>query len=234
MGSLGLASGGTAIAVLSSLTFPAHLAPIPPAAVVAGAAVAVPAVLAPGGVAGLRAGYLIGAAGAALAYLSAGWGSLPALTFSCLLLGAGNTAIFFSRYVAARQESVAFERAIGHVLFATSIGAVLSPLLIGPSAVLAGPRPAVAGILLVTAVLYLCASVVLSFRGKDRAAPAPGRPRSGRAGGTRSALAVLAVANAAMVAVMTVGAIHIERDLGPARWASSSPPTSWRCSHPPH
>lgn len=29
MGSPGLASGGTAIAVLSSLTFPAHLAPIP-------------------------------------------------------------------------------------------------------------------------------------------------------------------------------------------------------------
>lgn len=76
--------------------------------------------------------------GAALVILAAVGSSFAFLLTGSTVLGAGNTAVFLTRYAAAEVGDDAMRgRAIGTVFFAAVLGAVASPNLLGPSSDLA-------------------------------------------------------------------------------------------------
>jgi MFS family permease len=88
--------------------------------------------------AGLAAGYAVGVVGAVVAIAAIVAASLPALLAGTFLIGFGNSSNQLSRYVAAdmypdhRRAS-----AIGTVVWAATVGAVLGPNLIGPAGAVA-------------------------------------------------------------------------------------------------
>ena len=166
---------------------------------------------------GLRLGYGLAALGAATAVVSIERGSLLFLLLGMMLLGAGNGGAQLSRYAAA--ELAAPDRrglALGAVVWAGTIGAVVGPALISPSASLGSrldldPLAAVFVVgLLVTAV---AAVVIGAMRrgGVPASSPGPSRPplellRLPRA---RTALVAMLTGQLTMVAVMTMTPLHI-------------------------
>jgi Major Facilitator Superfamily len=132
-------------------------------------------------------------------------------------LGAANAAIFLSRYAAAELGGETGRgRALGVVFFATALGAVLSPNLLGPSGDLAGAvgLPGLAGLYLVALAAFVGAGFLLA------ALPSASLPvgerravtrRELRAGlwSARMALVLLALTNLVMVAVMAIAPIHM-------------------------
>src|SRR6266511_1905766 len=112
----------------------------------------------------LAAGYAAGAAGAALVVLAAVAANLAALLVGSALLGGANAAIFLTRYAAAEAAGErARGRAVGLIFFSTSIGAVAGPLLLGPSGRLAHAvgLPALTGLYLIAAVAFAAAALAL-------------------------------------------------------------------------
>jgi hypothetical protein len=135
------------------------------------------------------------------------------------VLGAGNTAVFLAGYAAADIGDDAMRgRAIGTVLFAAALGAVVSPNLLGPSGELARllGLPPLTG-LYVIAVLCFSVAALLLAAVSDSGAPylrsraaLLGAHTSSRvsqediihglsASPTRAALAILAATNLVMV-----------------------------------
>jgi MFS family permease len=87
---------------------------------------------------GIVAGYGIGVVGAAIAVASVVMRSVPLLMVGTLLIGFGNASNQLSRYVAADLVPNANRAsAIGLVVWASTVGAVLGPNLVGPSGVVA-------------------------------------------------------------------------------------------------
>ena len=87
---------------------------------------------------GIVAGYGIGVVGAAIAVASVVIRSVPLLMVGTLLIGFGNASNQLSRYVAADLAPNANRAsAIGLVVWASTVGAVLGPNLVGPSGVVA-------------------------------------------------------------------------------------------------
>jgi MFS family permease len=87
---------------------------------------------------GLAAGYAVGVAGAMLATLAIIVRSMPLLLFGTLLVGFGNASNQLSRYAAADMFPVHRRAsALGTVVWAATIGAVLGPNLVGPSGTVA-------------------------------------------------------------------------------------------------
>ena len=87
---------------------------------------------------GLALGYVLGTAGVGLIVFAASAGSLAVFLAGSVVLGAGNTAVFMTRYAAAEVGGEAMRgRALGAVFFATALGAGASPGLLGPSGDLA-------------------------------------------------------------------------------------------------
>src|SRR6266511_2293771 len=168
----------------------------------------------------LAAGYAAGAAGAALVVLAA-------LLVGSALLGGANAAIFLTRYAAAEAAGErARGRAVGLIFFSTSIGAVAGPLLLGPSGRLAHAvgLPALTGLYLIAAVAFAAAALALgtaSAAGRaggvahlGRAEATTPRTRGELTRGLRAApaslgLGLLATANFVMVAVMAVAPVHL-------------------------
>ncbi|MFL6174318.1 MAG: MFS transporter [Marmoricola sp.] len=116
---------------------------------------------------GLVVGYLLGAAGSALAVLAGVLSSMPLLLVGATLLGSTSSANYASRYAAtdlAPAESRG--RALAIVVWATTIGAVLGPNLTGPSADLADRLgiPELTGPFALGAAGMLVAAVVLAVR----------------------------------------------------------------------
>lgn len=114
----------------------------PGAAVVIGAAVGASALSAlmarRGRRPGIAAGYAIGVVGAVVAIMAIVAVSLPLLLLGTMLVGFGNSSNQLSRYVAADMYPTARRAsAIGTVVWAATIGAVLGPNLIGPGGVVA-------------------------------------------------------------------------------------------------
>jgi hypothetical protein len=134
-----------------------------------------------------------------------------------LLLGAGNTAVMLGRYAAADLgNQSARGRAMGAVLAATTVGAVVGPNLLAPAGALAGTLGLVAltGPYLVAAVGFAAAAAAIGV----------GLPHDGPLGGSAlgplrrgqpidaqgaMGLAVLMVANLVMVGVMTMAPVHL-------------------------
>ena len=222
IGALGLAAGGSAGALLAEdMTGNTALAGLPLGALVAGSAVSALLISwrtgRAGRTAGLVLGYAIGTAGAALVIAAAVVDDLALLLAGSAALGAANAAIFLSRYAAAELGGETGRgRALGVVFFATAVGAVLSPNLLGPSGDLAEAvgLPGLAGLYLVALAAFVGAGFLLAALPSASLPVGEGRAvtRSElRAGlwSARVALVLLAVTNLVMVAVMAIAPIHM-------------------------
>jgi len=235
IGSTGLAAGGTAGALLAAdITGTGAAAGLPVAALILGSAgAAVPlSRLAAGGRRGrgLALGYLLGAAGAATVLVAAAGRNLPLLLAGSAILGAGNSAVFLTRYAAVDTcQPAARGRALGTVLLATTAGAVLSPVLLAPSGTVAQALglPRYAGLYLVALVAFGAAAVMFAAATRPgtpwlgRAAGALARDRATgrvrrlpldaalRAPGTVPAVVAFAMANFIMVGTMAVAPVHL-------------------------
>jgi predicted MFS family arabinose efflux permease len=222
IGALGLAAGGSAGALLAKeMTASSAAAGLPLGALVVGSAAG--AILIAGRTsrvdraAGLRLGYGIGTVGAAIVIVSAIVESFGLLLAGSAALGAANAAIFLTRYAAAELGGEAGRgRALGVVFFATALGAVASPNLLGPSGDLAGALglPRLTGLYLVAIAAFLAAALMLGALPRRSHTAGAGQGigraelRSGLAG-ARVALIVLAASNLVMVAVMAIAPVHL-------------------------
>lgn len=234
IGSMGLAAGGTSGALLGvEMTGSEAAAGLPLGLLVAGSAAAALLVSRRTDSAGrgrsLGLGYVLGAAGAALVVVAAAASSLLLLLLGSTLLGAGNAAIFLTRYAAAEVGGEAMRgRALGAVLFATAFGAVVSPSLLGPSGNLAAiiGLPSLAGLYLVAIPCFAVSALLLAtvsnpkvpLLGRGAALLGPReRPQVTRRGlatglgapSARAALVILAATNLVMVAVMAIAPVHL-------------------------
>jgi MFS family permease len=222
IGATGLAAGGTAGALLGvDLAGSDAAAGVPLGLLVVGSAASAPLIsyLTPrlGRERSLALGYFVGAVGAEVVVIAAVAESLTVLLVGSVLVGAANAAIFLTRYAAADGVRPAVRgRALGTVFFATALGAIASPLLLGPSGDLAEllGLPGLSG-------LYLVATAAFAIAGGTlvAASPAPVRDSARitrhelvaglRARGTRISLLVLGAGNFVMVAVMAVAPVHM-------------------------
>lgn len=181
---------------------------------------------------GLVAGYLLGAAGSALAVLAGAADSMTLLLLGAVLLGATSSATYASRYAAtdlAPEESRG--RALAIVVWATTIGAVAGPNLTGPSAEVADwlDIPELTGPFALGAVGMLVAALVIWVRmrpdplllaratyadavgGDVPAEPArPVRQVLRERPVLVAAISGLAAAHAVMIAVMVMTPLHME------------------------
>lgn len=229
IGASGLAAGGTAGALLGSELMSSGAVGLPLGLLVIGSAAAAPLIARESARAGrprgLALGYFAGVVGAIIVIVSASTDNVAALLVGSTLLGAANAAIFLSRYAAAELGGArARGRALGVVLAATAIGAIISPNLLGPSGELADALglPELSGLYLVAIVAFAVAAVLLllipsprSQRGIDTAVGAGGGTLRRLTAGlavreVRIALIVLAASNLIMVAVMAVAPVHMK------------------------
>lgn len=143
------------------------LSGIPPAAAVAGTAigsVVLSRLMARRGRRpGLLAGFLVAAGGAAAALVAAVIGSFPLLLVGMLAFGFGNSAALLGRFAAAEIYPV--ERrtsALGLILSASTIGAVVGPALVAPAGQLAVSRglPSLGGAMALSAVVFAAAGLL--------------------------------------------------------------------------
>lgn len=117
--------------------------------------------------AGLAAGYLTGALGAAGVVAAAALDSVVLLFAALLVYGAGTATNLQARYAGADLAAPARRgRAVSTVLVATTLGAVVGPNLVGLTADLAQALnvPALAGPFILAALAYAAAGLVLWLR----------------------------------------------------------------------
>ncbi len=83
---------------------------------------------------GLQLGYLLAAGGGLLSAIGAERSQLPLFLVGLFLLGSGQASNLLARYAAADLAAAdERSRAMSRILFASTFGAVLGPLLIGPA-----------------------------------------------------------------------------------------------------
>jgi MFS family permease len=231
IGSLGLAAGGTAAALLAvAMTGSDATAGLPLGALAAGQTAAALLVARmtgrAGRGAGLILGYAIGALGASIVVVAALHEVFLVMLVGSLLLGGANAAIFLSRYAAADIGGPhARGRSLGTVLFATTIGTVAGPALLVPTGRLARMLgfPELAGLYLIAVVAF--AGAALAVAGLVRSGvPSLGRGSPVASTGVRpvrrrqlatalrpapvrAALLILGATNLVMVAIMAVAPV---------------------------
>ncbi len=167
-GGAGLSAGATVVALIAAeLSGSAAAAGLPHAASVAGtAAAAVPLAALMrrrGRRPGLRAGWWLGALGAAGVVAATAAGSLPAFLTSMVLLGCAGAASDAARHVATDLASEdAAGRAVGTVVAATAVSTAIAPLLAGPLSAVAGRVgvPTLAGPFLLSVAAFATAATV--------------------------------------------------------------------------
>lgn len=232
IGGAGLAAGGTAGALVGAqLAGTDAAAGLPLGLVVLGSAGSALLVSRQASRVGrgwsLATGYLIGAAGALLVVVATVASSLTLLLAGSLLLGGANASLFLTRYAAAEiGDEQAEGRALGLILFSTAIGAVASPLLLGPSGELAQTvgLPRLSGLFVIATVTFGTAALTLGraahqpatrgvaalLRTEAVAPPAWSQFLAGtRAPAASLGLSVLVTANLIMVAFMAVAPTHL-------------------------
>lgn len=180
---------------------------------------------------GIALGYLLGAVGAGLCVVGGALGSFAVLLLGALLLGSNTAASLASRYAAADLAPPHRKaRALSLVLWATTVGAVAGPNLVGPAGDLAARLglPVLTGPFLVSLLVTAAASlVVLALLRPDplvlarelAGAPAGPPPRLSRRErvtllrthpGIAAAVLAMASAHAVMVAVMVMTPLHMD------------------------
>ena len=180
----------------------------------------------------LSGGYALGLVGAALAATAAVVGSLPLLLVGMLLFGGGTASNLQARFAATDAASPEGRgRALSVVVWATTVGAVAGPNLLGVSG-RAGTSlgvPSLAGALLLSVGAFATATAAVALllrpdplRAARASVPAaasteaPARPRVlqtldvvGRLPDARLGLVAVATAHAVMVAVMVMTPVHL-------------------------
>ena len=112
---------------------------------------------------GLSTGYLIAAAGAAVALTAAVVASFPLLLAGMLILGVGHSATQLSRYAAAELYDAHHRaRAVGIIVWAGTIGSVVGPNLLASSGrtALAAGLPELSGGFAVAGTFFVAAAVL--------------------------------------------------------------------------
>ena len=238
LGSTGhIAALTVATIVAKDLTGSASLAGTPAAAVVFGAALGATSLSwlmsRRGRRPGLAAGYAVGVIGAAIAVYGIVQTGLPILLVGSLLIGFGNSANQLSRYAAADlYPADRRATALGTVVWAATVGAIVGPNLVGPSGEVAMNLglPHHAGPFLVPVVLVGLAAIV-SFVGlrpdpydlaDHHSQPADDRAASPLAVILRRpavlvAIVALVIGQFVMVLIMTMTPLHMTdhgHDLG--------------------
>lgn len=180
---------------------------------------------------GLVAAYALGTVGAALAVFAAVVGSFALLLVGTALFGASTTANSQSRYAATDLAAPGHKgRSLSLVVWATTIGSVLGPNMVGPGAWVARQLglPELSGAFLFSAAGFVVAAVVLhvwlrpdpllTARNIAASQGAGGRARGSVWHGIRvirrtpAALlgtATVAVGHSVMVAVMVMTPLHM-------------------------
>jgi MFS family permease len=236
VGGLGI-SGGIAVGALlaTEVLGSEDLAGFAQSAQVLGAALlALPAArlsVALGRRVGLGFAYALGAIGGVLAVVAGQVDSFPLLLIGTALFGGGTTAGLQARFAATDLAPAARRaRTLSIVVWATTIGAVVGPNLVGPAGALAralGLEP-LSGPFLLGAVFLSLAGLVVSLGLRPdplvvsrslRTVSEPGRRhgviRHGLVAVSRSPLAMLGlgaiiVAHTVMVSVMVMTPIHMQ------------------------
>lgn len=177
----------------------------------------------------LATGALLAATGAVISIIAAGLLSFPLLLVGIALIGVGTAVNLQSRFAAADLAAPATRgRDLSLVVWATTVGAVSGPNLIGPGESLgaaiglpplSGPFVFTVVAQLLAATLYLVAlrpdplRVAQQWAGqqerdRDPAAAAPPAAGDDRAG-IRLAFIAIALSHATMVAVMAMTPVHL-------------------------
>lgn len=227
-GSLGLAAGGAAAALLAvAMTGTDAAAGLPLGAGQAGASLLVGRLTSRSGRGpGLVLGYALGVLGAVTVILAAVGGGLLVLLAGSALLGGANAAVFLSRYAAADLGGRhARGRALGTVLVAAAVGTIAGPALLVPTGRLAQALglPQLTGLYLLAVVAFSAAGLAVAALSRGGLAALGRRSPvvEGRAGGrrpvsagqlatglrqppVRGALVMLGATNLVMVAIMAV------------------------------
>jgi MFS family permease len=220
IGALGLAAGGSAGALLAEdMTGSTTWAGVPLGFLVLGSAAGALLISRQtsraGRGRGLVLGYGVGVAGAAMVVAATEVDDFALLLAGSAALGAANAAIFLTRYAAADLGGESGRgRALGIVFFATALGAVVSPNLLGPSGDVAEELGLVSlsDLYLVAVAFGLAGALVAAL--PRRALPVTSGGLSGgelRTGlrGARLPLLVLGASNFVMVAVMAIAPVHL-------------------------
>ena len=216
--SLALPAGATASGLLAVQIAGPAAAALPLALLVAGSGAAALATSALAARVGRRASltgaYAAAAFGALLTVVAAAWASLSVLLVASALFGAGNAAAMLTRYAAADAAPAALRgRALSRMLLALTAGAVVVPNLLGPAAALARPLglPGSTGLFLLATAAFAAAIALLPalpatspLTTSTGPGISAGRRRWRLSRAATAPLAVLAVANLAMVTVMAV------------------------------
>lgn len=173
----------------------------------------------------LATGWFLGAVGAAVVVLGADLDSLPIVLVGLFLCGVSTASNLQSRFAAVdRAEPRHVGRSLALVTWATTVGAVLGPNLIGPGTATARALgvPDLAGPMVFSCVAFTVAgAVVVALLRPD---PLPPARRDGidvpvprvRAalphvrGETRTAVVTIALAHAVMVSVMALTPVHMQ------------------------
>lgn len=174
----------------------------------------------------LATGALVAAAGAGVGTIASVLGSLPLLLVGLVLVGVGTAVNLQSRFAATDlSEPGTRGRDLAFVVWATTIGAVLGPNLIGPGNMLglAIGLPPLTGPFLFTIVAQLLAAAIYFFLlrpdplklaeriarerpiGGDAAVAVPRADRNGVVTG----LIALALSHATMVSIMSMTPVHL-------------------------
>lgn len=217
--SLALPAGATSSGLLAvEMAGPAASA-LPLAVLVAGSGFAAlaagPVAARAGRRASLLGAYTAAILGALLTIAAAVASSLALLLVASGLFGAGNAAAMLTRYAAADAAPVGERgRALSRMLLALTVGAIVVPNLLGPTAALAeafelpGPTGlfllATPALLVTVALLPALPSTTPTWPDPLQPTPPTSRPGSRLSGPQVAPLVVLAAANLAMVAAMAV------------------------------
>lgn len=236
IGSLGLAAGGIGAALLAvAMTGTEAAAGVPLGALAAGQAGSALLIGRRSGRAGraegLILGYGLGILGALVVIGATRSSSFALMLVGSVLLGGANAGIFLTRYAAAEVGGPAARgRALGTVLFASTVGTIAGPGLLLPSGRLAaalGLEP-LTGLYLLAVVAFAGAAAMIAGLSRSRV-PDLGRtsrfaipavaPRGGAASrrlgaalrlpAVRLALVVLGATNLVMIALMAVSPVML-------------------------
>jgi MFS family permease len=181
---------------------------------------------------GLRAGYLVGAAGAAIALLAAITRSYPLLCLGVLGAGAGNASNLATRYAASDLASEERRgRTISVIVWATVVGSTAGSVVSGAASE-AGEwmgLPAKGGSYLLSGLMFLVAAAIVEFKlrpdplavaggiGKATGATAHSRPSARESLGliwanpaARLAVGAMVVSQVTMVGVMSLTPLHMD------------------------
>ncbi len=182
---------------------------------------------------GLVCGYAIASAGAGMAVVAAEARSFPLLLVGMVLFGAGNASNLLARYAGADLAHPDHRaRGIATVVWATTIGAVAGPNLLGAAGRLAAMvhLPRMAGPYLIAMVSFTGAALIvwillrpdplvaagaLDVSSRDEPRPSVARQLRAilRQRTAAVALVTMAAAHGLMVSVMTMTPLHL-RDHG--------------------